>query len=101
MLLMDRLPCDAKRLGNLREGPARGQGVLDSSILHSVSEATERADGGESISRIIRESGRSGSHMSTIVDSSEGCQPKLATAFAFRGACEELAARPDRQAATA
>lgn len=68
VLLVDRLPRDAERLGDLREGPASGYSPSDRGILHSVSEATKRPDRRQRVGGIFRKGGRSSKHVSTIVD---------------------------------
>lgn len=65
---MDRLPGNAKRLGDLREGPARRQGTFNGGILDSIGETTQRADRRQCVGGIFREDGRSGNHASTFVD---------------------------------
>ena len=49
VFLVDRLPGDAERLGDLRPRPPVAQRALDLGVLHAVGEAAERDDGGEAV----------------------------------------------------
>jgi hypothetical protein len=77
MLLVHRLTRHSQRLGDLREGPAIGRGTLDGRILKAIGEAPQRADRRERIGWILRNGGRRGDYVSTIVDRTTRCQPKL------------------------
>ena len=64
MFLVDGLPRDRERLGNLRPTPARTHGLLDSGVLELISHAPQRDHGREGISGILRNGTLSLDHIS-------------------------------------
>ena len=79
VLLVNGLPRDAERLGDLGPRPPVPEGALDLAVLHAVGEAAERDDGGEAVGGAlgVGELGGAAAWAVTQVDSLGGCQPRL------------------------
>jgi hypothetical protein len=53
VLLVDRLPRQPQRFGDLRPAPARLHGLLDGAVLELISQAAKRTHGGQPVSDFV------------------------------------------------